>query len=84
MKFGVNKYICRPRGISYEGTLGEGVIRNLIADMFWVLRFPTHSLLLDYIEIKTAFFPIFFFGLLLNCLFYGWLIERIVFLLKRN
>ena len=64
-----------------EGTLGEGVLRNLVADSFVVFQFPV-SLIFERINMSSNFYPLLLFGFILNSLFYGWLIERIFFLLK--
>jgi len=62
-----------------EGTLGNGVFPNLMAVLFNVFRFPTHSLLWD---IFSSSAPLYFSGLLLNALFYGLIIERILLVAK--
>jgi hypothetical protein len=62
-----------------EGTLGNGVFPNLIADLFNVFRFPTHSLLWDVFSSSTL---LYFLGLILNALFYGLIVERILLVLS--
>jgi hypothetical protein len=61
-----------------EGTLGNGLLRHMFADMFLFFRFPMHVLFFD----NLNNFPSFLFALLLNCVFYGWLSERLIFLSK--
>ena len=62
-----------------EGTLGNNFAKNIIADSFSIFRFPTHILFWDLFS-STPF--LFFFGLVLNCLFYGLITERLIFLLR--
>ena len=67
-----------------EGTLGKSFLLNLFADSYSVLRFPTHSLILDDIPgenhllgdvvVSILFYP----GLLCNALIYSLLIEFII------
>jgi hypothetical protein len=53
--------------------------------LFLIMRFPTHTLLLDFINPDSAFIPILFFaGLLLNVIFYSLLSERIFYLLTKK
>ena len=56
-----------------EGTLGDGLFLNLMADSFCVFRFPTHVLLWEYMRGDT-----FFWGLSINVLFYAFVIEIII------
>ncbi len=63
-----------------EGTLGPNIFLRTFAKLFYVLRFPTHSLLWNIFSDGTA---IYFAGLLINCVFYGLIFERIVFLFSR-
>ncbi len=58
-----------------EGTIGDSVIWNLFADLFNVFRFPMHNLFWDWMN-----GCLFFIGLILNAMFYGLIIERILHL----
>lgn len=62
-----------------EGTIGENFIWNLFADLFNVFRFPTHNLLWDWMN--PAFYII---GLVLNSMFYGLILERILNLIIKK
>ena len=64
-----------------EGTLGTNIILTTFAKLFYVLRFPTHTLLWPLIPKGGAL--MFFGGLLINCLFYGLLTERIIYFIKQ-
>lgn len=64
-----------------EGTLGEGLIRSILADAFYVFRFPTHTLLFWLIDIQfvdhmNSYY--FFIGLIINVILYAFLIERVL------
>jgi len=63
-----------------EGTLGTNIIWVTFAKLFYVLRFPTHTLLWKLICEGGA--TIYFGGLLINCMFYGLLTERLISLFK--
>jgi hypothetical protein len=63
-----------------EGTLGTNIIWMTFAKLFHVLRFPTHTLLWSLICKCGA--TIYFGSLLLNCLFFGLLTERLFPFLK--
>jgi hypothetical protein len=65
-----------------EGTLGTNMGGVTFAKLFYVLRFPTHTLLWTIFSDSGA--AIFFLGLLLNCCFYGLLTERLFYILKKN
>lgn len=62
-----------------EGTLGDNLILVSLSRFFHVLRFPTHIL---FWELFSGNGLLFLGGLLLNCIFYGLAIERVVFLFK--
>ena len=64
-----------------EGTLGVNIIWVTFAKLFDVLRFPTHTLLWPLITKGGA--AIFNGGLIINCLFYGLLTERLIYFVKR-
>ena len=63
-----------------EGTLGTNIILVAFAKIFYILRFPTHTLLWT-IFIKSGV-TIFFVGLIINCCFYGLLTERLIYFIK--
>jgi len=63
-----------------EGTLGTNIIWVTFAKLFYVLRFPTHTLL--WTSICKGGASIYFGGLLINCMFYGLLTERLISLYK--
>lgn len=65
-----------------EGTLGTNIIWLTFAKLFYILRFPTHTLFWTVITSGGA--TIYFTGLLINCLFYGLLTERLISLFKTN
>jgi hypothetical protein len=65
-----------------EGTLGNNIILITLSKMFSILRFPTHTLLWSSIIKGGA--VTFFAGLLINCMFYGFITERIISLFKKN
>ena len=64
-----------------EGTLGTNIIWITFSKLFYILRFPTHTLLWTLITNGGAI--TFFGGLLINCLFYGLLTERIIYFIKK-
>jgi hypothetical protein len=59
-----------------EGTLGKSMIWLTFAKLFNFLRFPTHTLFWTFFSEFGA--TIYFLGLLINCIFYGFVIERII------
>jgi hypothetical protein len=63
-----------------EGTLGTSIVWATFAKLFYVLRFPTHTLFWTFITKSGETF--FFLGLGLNCLFYGFITERVISLFK--
>lgn len=63
-----------------EGTLGEGFAKNLVADSFYVFRFPTHTIFWQFFSSSGG---LYLAGLTLNCLFYGFLVERIIRLVNK-
>ena len=62
-----------------DGTISEKPFWIVFARLFDVLRFPTHTLAWTFFS-STA--TMYFIGLILNCIFWGLLIERISWLLK--
>jgi hypothetical protein len=65
-----------------EGTLGTNIFWVAFAKLFYVLRFPTHTLLWTIFSNGGA--TIYFVGLIINCIFYGLLMERLISLFKRK
>lgn len=66
-----------------EGTLKpDDAFMNFFARLFYVLRFPTHTLLWPIISGAGPF--LFIGGLLINCMFYGLLVERITSIFRRK
>ena len=55
-----------------EGTGGDGIIVKALEKLFYIFRFPTHTLFFQFMNGSM-----FFVGLFLNCLFYGLVAERI-------
>ncbi len=73
--------------ISYYGALAEedGTLNNnstliWLARLFNILRFPTHSLLWNLFSQNGTIYIV---GLIINCLFYAFIIERAALHLKR-
>ncbi len=66
-----------------EGTLRpDDAFWNFFAKLFYVIRFPTHTLLWPII---AAGGPLTFFGgLFVNCMFYGMVLERIASLFRKR
>lgn len=56
-----------------EGTSGDNLLSKSLAYLFIVLRFPTHNLFWNY----TNGWTLFLLGLVINCLIYSLLIERL-------
>ncbi len=65
-----------------EGTLGTNFFWIAFAKLFHILRFPTHTLLWNYITKGGAI--VFFGGFAVNFMFYGFLLERLISILKRK
>ena len=63
-----------------EGTIGTNIFWVTFAKLFYVLRFPTHTLLWTIFSNGST--TIYFIGLIINCMFYGLLIERLISLFK--
>ncbi|MCE3226795.1 MAG: hypothetical protein K0S32_1346 [Bacteroidetes bacterium] len=61
-----------------EGTLEESFY--FLSGLYSILRFPTHSL---FPATFSDNLPVFSIGLLINCLFYALITERIVFFIKK-
>jgi hypothetical protein len=56
-------------------TLGRNIILVFLSKLFYVLRFPTHTLFWS--TFSSAGAGVFLSGLIINCMFYGFLTERI-------
>jgi hypothetical protein len=59
-----------------EGTEGDGflgIIAFLFSKVFDVFRFPSHTLFFDWMNGSM-----FFIGLFVNCILYGFAIERLI------
>lgn len=63
-----------------EGTLGNGVIRNLLADSFFLFRFPIHTLFWNQLTKHMVFY---FPGLIINIIFWAFVMERTIWFVKR-
>ncbi len=63
-----------------EGTLGTNIIWIAFEKLFYILRFPLHTIIQAFGFIIDA--KIYFLGVLINCLFYSLLIERLISFLK--
>ncbi len=62
-----------------EGTGGDGIIVRTLEKLFYIFRFPTHTLFFQFMNGSM-----FFVGLFLNCLFYGLVVERIFSIDKKK
>src|SRR6266487_3699928 len=61
-----------------EGTLGDGVIKNFIANVFVVLSFPS-LFIFDWLDILNSW-EVYFMGLFINALLYAIILERLLYL----
>ncbi len=65
-----------------EGTEGTGILgfmALILSKLFHLFRFPTHTFFFDFMN-----GPRFLIGLLINCIFYAFLTERLIFFLKKR
>ena len=62
-----------------EGTGGDGIVVKTLEKLFYIFRFPTHTLFFQFMN-GTMFFV----GLFINCIFYGLVVERIFSFDKKN
>ena len=60
-----------------EGTGVLGFIAIILSKLFHFFRFPTHTFFFDLMNGSR-----FFIGLLINCIMYGFLTERLISFLK--
>ena len=58
-----------------EGTLGTNVFAMTLEKLYFIFRFPTHSLFSFFYSNGWSWFVI---GLIFNCLLYGILTERFI------
>ena len=66
-----------------EGTLRpDHTFLNFFVRVFYIIRFPTHTLFWPIIT--AGGLVTFFGGLLINCMFYGLVVERIASLFKKK
>ncbi|WP_026209739.1 hypothetical protein [Cytophaga aurantiaca] len=67
-----------------EGTIGTNPVWIIFAKLFYILRFPTHTLLWEFITNGRMY--LFLSGLVFNGLFYAFITERITsfILLKKR
>ena len=63
-----------------EGTFSSDSFWIIFAKLFYILRFPSHTLF--WTLICKGGVPVYFLGLFFNCAFYGLITERIVTLYK--
>ena len=63
-----------------EGTLPENLFCIILAQLFYIFRFPTHTLFWSIII--NAGVTVYFIGLFINSLLYGFLTERIISCIK--
>ena len=59
-------------GAMDEGTGGNGIITKAFEKSFYLFRFPSHTYFFEYMN-----GPLFFAGLIANCLLYAFITERI-------
>jgi hypothetical protein len=64
-----------------EGTIGTSIIWLGFAKLFSFLRFPTHTIFWSVFSNGSG---IFFLGLLLNCFFYGFITERLLYFKRKS
>jgi hypothetical protein len=67
-------------GAEDEGTLGTSFLSQFFFISFQVIRFPTHTIFWDLFS-KTL--GVYVLGLFINMLIYSFLIERVLFFIKR-
>jgi hypothetical protein len=56
-----------------EGIGGNGIIIIALEKLFYIFRFPTHTLFFEFMKGSK-----FIVGLFINCIFYGIIIERVL------
>ncbi|HET9505276.1 MAG TPA: hypothetical protein VFO93_17160 [Hymenobacter sp.] len=63
-----------------EGIPESNILIDVLSKIFYILRFPTHTLFLKFFSSSEKTF---FTGLALNGLFFALVIERVIYLFKR-
>jgi hypothetical protein len=64
-----------------EGTLGNNIFLTTLSKLFYILRFPSHTLFWKPFSYSGG---LFLSGLALNCMFFGLVIERTIYVLKQR
>jgi hypothetical protein len=64
-----------------EGTLSENSFMQIFVKIFSVLRFPLHTIFWNLISKCGAM--VYFTTLLINCIFYSILVERVITVFKK-
>ena len=78
--FGIFTFITLiAAGAVDEGTDGNSALIQALAKLFYIFRFPTHTIFFNFIDGS-----LFFLGLGINCLFYSFITERIVSALSKR
>ena len=62
-----------------EETLGSNIILLTLSKLFYIFRFPTHTIFWKFFSFNTGLFIV---GLILNCMIYGLLLERTISIFK--
>jgi len=62
-----------------EGRIGDSVFRHAVANLFNIMRFPMHVMFKAWARIPLKFA----IGLIINCLFYSFILERILYFITR-
>ena len=62
-----------------EGTLGGNVAEVIFSKLFYILRFPTHTIMWTVFSNNAV---LFFLGLVINCMFYGLVLERLFYFIQ--
>src|ERR1051326_4956671 len=63
-----------------EGTIGDSFIWLIFSKLFYVLRFPTHTLFWSVFQEGHIYFA----GFFINAVFYGLLLERFFYFLRKK
>ena len=64
-----------------EGTIGSNPVWNVLADAFYILRFPTHVLFWTIMQHGGVMY---FVGLIANVIFYALIAEVLTYRLKKH
>ena len=65
-----------------EGTMNSNSKYHIFASIFWILRFPSHTLLFPLIRIPIIGILLFPIGLIFNIYFWAVIFERIITILS--